>query len=81
MVPELYETWTKFSNNNPDCLTYRSIMYWSKNDARDKYDIIHKDTIEFFINQTIQTHTATEFDLACVLYNMYKERFVCILSR
>ena len=81
MVPELYETWNKFSNNNPDCLTYRSILYWSKNDARDKYDIIHKDTIEFFINQTIQTHTATEFDLACVLYNMYKERFVCILSR
>jgi len=76
-VPELYETWTKFSNNNPDCLTYRSIMYWSKNDARDKYDIIHKDTIEFFISHTIQTSTAFEFDLACVLYNMYKERFVC----
>jgi len=77
LVPELYETWTKFSNNNPDCLTYRSILYWSKNDAREKYDIISKETIEFFILQTLQTDTATEFDLASVLYNMYKERFVC----
>jgi P4 family phage/plasmid primase-like protien len=76
-VPELYETWGKFSHNNPDCLTYRSIMYWSKNDARDKYDAIRKDTIDFFITQSIQTATATEFDLASVLYNMYKDRFVC----
>lgn len=77
-VPELYEMWNKFSHNNADCLTYRSIMYWSKNDARDKYDAIRKDTIDFFITQSIQTATATEFDLACVLYNMYKDRFVCV---
>ena len=74
LVPELYETWNKFSSNT-DGLTYRSIMYWSKNDARDKYDSIRKETIDFFISQTIQT--ATEFDLASVLFNMYKDRFVC----
>ena len=74
LVPELYETWNKFSCNT-EGLTYRSIMYWSKNDARDKYDTIRKETIDFFISQTIQT--ATEFDLASVLYNMYKDRFVC----
>lgn len=73
MVPELYETWTKFSNS--EGLTYRSIMYWSKNDAREKYDTIRKETNDFFIGQTIQT--ATEFDLAQVLHNMYKDRFVC----
>jgi P4 family phage/plasmid primase-like protien len=50
-------------------------MYWSKNDARDKYDSIRTETIDFFISQTIQT--ATEFDLASVLFNMYKDRFVC----
>lgn len=73
-VNELYETWNKFSFNT-DGLTYRSIMYWSKNDARDKYDSIRTETIDFFISQTIQT--ATEFDLASVLFNMYKDRFVC----
>jgi len=75
LIPELHETWNSFSQN-PDCLTYRSIMYWAKNDAKDKYDIIHKETVDFFITQTIQN--PTEFDLASVLYNMFKDRFVCI---
>ena len=72
-VPELYEQWTKFSAS--EGLTYRSIMYWSKNDAREKYDAIRKETIDFFIAQTIQS--PTEFDLASVVFNMYKDRFVC----
>jgi P4 family phage/plasmid primase-like protien len=73
-VPELYETWNKFAAS--EGLTYRSIMYWSKNDAREKYDSIRKETVDFFISQTLQT--ATEFDLASVLFNMYKDRFVCV---
>ena len=73
-VPDLYDTWEKFSHN-PDCLTYRSIMYWSKNDARDKYDAIRAVTVDFFVSLTIQN--ITEFDLAQVLYNMYRDRFVC----
>ena len=75
MVPELYAQWNGFAYN-PEGLTYRSIMYWSKNDASEKYDAIRKETVDFFIDQTIQT--ATEFDLAAVLFNMYKDRFVCV---
>jgi len=74
-VPDLYETWEKFSHNNPDCLTYRSIMFWSKNDAREKYDIIRNETVDYFVSLTLQN--ITEFDLAQVLYNMYRDRFVC----
>ena len=74
MVPELYETWNNFACNT-EGLTYRSIMYWSKNDAREKFDAIRKETIDYFIDQSIQT--ATEFDLAVVVFNMYKDRFVC----
>jgi P4 family phage/plasmid primase-like protien len=73
-VPDLFDQWNKFSAS--EGLTYRSIMYWSKNDAREKYDAIRTETIDFFIAQTIQT--ATEFDLASVLFNMYKDRFVCV---
>ena len=78
-VPDLYEQWEKFSNNtsNSNCLTYRSIMYWSKNDAKEKHDLIQKSTVDYFINITTDTDTPTEFDLACVLFNMYKDRFVC----
>ena len=74
-VPELFEQWSKFEVNNPDSLTYRSIMYWSKHDALEKYKLIRRDTIDFFIEQTVQT--ATEFDIASVLFNLYKDDFIC----
>ena len=37
--------------------------------------IFHKETIDYFIEITLQT--ATEFDLATVLYHISKDRFVC----
>ena len=48
-VSMMFEMWRGFDFDNPDGLTHRSIMYWSKNDARDKYDKIHSETIDFFI--------------------------------
>ena len=75
-VKELYEIWNKFEFANVDGLTHRSIMFWCKNDARQKYNDIRKETIDYFIDQTVQT--ATDFDLASVLYNMFKDDFVCV---
>jgi P4 family phage/plasmid primase-like protien len=75
-VKDLFEIWCSFKSNNEDSLTYRSIMYWSKSDARDKYTLIRKETIDYFIEQSITT--ATEHDLAAVLYNMYKDDFICV---
>jgi P4 family phage/plasmid primase-like protien len=74
-VERLYQQWQKFAHKNPLGLTYRSIMYWSKKDAREKYNEIRKDTIDFFVTQTIQH--PTDFDLALVLYNMTKDKYVC----
>ena len=75
-VKELYELWQTFDNGNTDSLTHRSIMFWCKNDARTKYNEIRTETIDYFIDQTVQT--ATDFDLASVLYNMFKDDFVCV---
>lgn len=74
-VSELYDMWTKFTENNTDGLTSRSIMYWCKKDALDKYNEIKKNTIDYFIEESIKT--GTEFDIACVLYNLYKDDFIC----
>ena len=79
-VSEMYELWKGFDcSGTADGLSHRSIMYWCKRDAFDKYEIIHKNTIDFFIDQT--TIDATEFDLASVLFNIFKDRFVCISIR
>jgi len=75
-VSELFEEWRNFDFNNPDGLTQRSIMYWAKTDSPAAYKKIHEETIDFFIDQTI--NTATEFDIANVLYHIYKDEFVCI---
>ena len=78
MISELYELWGTFNNDNPDGLSNRSIMYWAKNDAYDKYMIIRKETIDYYILQTLAGSKPTEFDLANVLYNMFKDRFICV---
>ena len=75
-VKELYEQWCNFDTTSADNLTHRSIMFWCKNDALTKYNEIRVQTIDYFIEQTVQT--ATDFDLAAVLYNMCKDEFVCV---
>ena len=75
-IKELYEMWCTFNVSNTDGLTHRSIMFWCKNDARTKYNEIRTETIDYFIEQTVQT--ATEHDLASVLFNMFKDDFVCV---
>ena len=82
MVPELFNTWKSFDfGNRIDGLTYRSIMYWSKIDANEEYEKIHKETIDYFIEETVIHPQPTEFDLASVLFNLYKDRFVSVSIR
>lgn len=81
-VPELFNIWKDFDfGTRTDGLTHRSIMYWSKVDARDEYEKIHKETIDYFIEETLQHPQPTEFDLACVLFHLYKDRFVSVSIR
>jgi P4 family phage/plasmid primase-like protien len=74
-VPELFQTWERFNINNQNPLTYKSIMYWAKNEVREKYDAIWKESIDFFVKESLKGGTA--FDLAAVLYSMKKDRYVC----
>lgn len=76
MVPELFDTWCSFDFDNKDGLSNRSIMYWAKTDAPEKFEEIKKETVDYFIDQTIVD--VTEFDLATVLYNIFKDKYVCV---
>ena len=81
-VPSLYQTWKGFDfGNRIDGLTHRSIMYWSKIDAREKYDKIHTETVDYFIEETLRHKQPTEFDLACVLFHLFKDQYVCVSIR
>jgi P4 family phage/plasmid primase-like protien len=69
-------TWRGFSYN-PSGLTNRSIRYWSRRDAPDKYSKVHDLSIDHYIEETIRTDQATDFDLAMVVFQVFKEHFVC----
>jgi P4 family phage/plasmid primase-like protien len=75
-IPEYYDMWSRFSNTNEDCLTFRSIIYWAKQDNYAKYKEVREETISYFVDKTVES--PTDFDFALVLYQMYKDDYMCV---
>jgi P4 family phage/plasmid primase-like protien len=71
------ERWKNMRNDGEDsrCLTNRSIMYWAKMDNPQEYSVIKKTTIRYYMEQT--ANGCTEFDIANVLYQLYKDQYRC----
>jgi len=77
-IPELYISWKKFHRTNQDGtkVTKKSIMYWLRKDSFEEYEKIKKDTIDHYLENAFET--GTEYDIAMVLRQMYKDKFVCV---
>ena len=75
-IPDLYEKWCGFDTYNKEGLTLRSIMYWCKISNEIEYRKIYDKTLQHFVN--VSVHCNTDYDLAYVLYQMYKESFICV---
>jgi P4 family phage/plasmid primase-like protien len=84
-ISEFYEKWQTFSMENEDGLTRRSIVYWAQSDAKERYFAVYKKTIDYYVDITLSNDLVnmngkpetTMVDLAVVLHNMFKNRFVC----
>ena len=81
-VETYYNMWKLFDYKNSDGLTNRSIMYWAKADNKISYSKIRKETISYYIEQTLESilnkEKVGEFDLANVLYQMCKDQYICV---
>ena len=81
-VETYYNMWKSFDYKNSDGLTNRSIMYWAKADNKISYTNIRKETISYYIEQTLESilnkEKVGEFDLANVLYQMCKDQYICV---
>ena len=81
-VETYYNMWKLFDYKNSDGLTNRSIMFWAKTDNLNSYKNIRKETISYYIEQTLESiinkDKVCEFDLANVLYQLCKDQFVCV---
>jgi P4 family phage/plasmid primase-like protien len=73
-IPSLYDEWVNFDKKD-NGITYRSIIYWAKQDAFEEYENVKKNTIDYYVENTL--FEAGDWDYATVLYYMYKDKFVC----
>jgi P4 family phage/plasmid primase-like protien len=75
-IPDLLVRWKKhFKEKKTSGVTKKSIIYWAKQDAYKEYEKVRENTVTHFINETISS--PTEFDFGMVLYQMFKDRYVC----
>lgn len=81
-VPDLCQTWRDFNLRLHGGLTKLSLIHWAKTDAPDEYRKITEDNVDYYIENTINSFNIKEripdFDLATVLYQMYKHEYVCV---
>ena len=77
-IPELYLEWKKFTRSNQEGgkVTRKSIMYWLRKDNPVDYEKIKQTTIEYYLERAYET--GTEYDMAMVLKQMYKDKYVCV---
>jgi P4 family phage/plasmid primase-like protien len=85
-IPDLCEMWRKFDLKIHGGLTKLSLIHWVKTDVPDQYENIRRNTIDFYVERTIKSTSKKDsdrngcgdFDLANVLYQLYKHEFVCV---
>jgi len=92
-IPRLCEMWEKHDSRKQGGLTKLSLIYWARTDAKDQYEIIKANSIQHYLNETIYSNFGgktkseedkngcTDYDLAQVLHQMFKDEFVCVSIR
>jgi P4 family phage/plasmid primase-like protien len=77
-IPELYFQWKKFhkTNQSNKSVTKKSILYWVRKENPDAYDKIKERTVDHYLEKALET--ATEYDIALVLRQMFKDKYVCV---
>jgi len=80
-IPSLYVQWKKYFNVSKEGVTRRSIMYWAKQYNPEGYEQVKNSSIDYYIEETLNMQSKEEFaeyDLARVLKQMYKDKYVCV---
>lgn len=86
-IPDMMDKWMKFDTNNETALTKRSIIYWAREDAREAYDAVRANSVDYHLEQSIRSFSANgkiekgvgsgDSDIAFILKQLYKDKFIC----
>ena len=79
-IPDLFHQWnTYFNKKDGPGLTKNSILYWARHDAPlDKFLEVKRSSLNHYIEETLSTSSATDYDIANVLYHMNKDSYCCV---
>jgi P4 family phage/plasmid primase-like protien len=88
-IPDRVERWQGFDTRKINGLSRRSLLHWAKADAKEEYERVRRETIDYFLEETIRTRGAAtskhddrsgcgDTDIAKVLYELFKHNFVCV---
>jgi len=61
-----------------DVVTIRSIMFWARTDNEVGYELVKAKSVDLAVEDAIKDDSCTEFDIATILYQLYKDAFVCV---
>ena len=73
---KFWKMWLEFGVQNEDVLTDKSIYFWARQDALAQYEEKKKKHINYYLQLTMDTKS--DYDKANVLYQVYKDRFICV---
>ena len=73
-IQNLYREWIKTGKRSQG-ITKKSIIYWAKQDALEAYTKVKNNTLDAFIEKSVVN--INDYDVAMVLYQMYKEQYIC----
>jgi P4 family phage/plasmid primase-like protien len=75
-VADLRLKWNE-SYKSSEVLTLRSIMYWSRTENEQEYIKIKEKSIDRSLEEAVKD-SCSEYDIATILYQCYKDLFVCV---
>ena len=77
-IPSYRSMWNNEFNTKRCELTRGSIMWWCKQDDPIAYDKIKCNTVDYFINKTIEHDKPPDYDIAGILHRMYGDQYKCV---
>lgn len=75
-IGEMYSMWNEMRDEG---LSSRSIMWWALQENEKEFERIKKQTIDYYVDITVIGRT--DYDIAMVLYQLFKDRFKCASHR
>jgi P4 family phage/plasmid primase-like protien len=77
-IRDLYGRWQTFHLHNPNGFTKRSIIYWLKTDAHERFVEIRDKSGHQLLLESLRLPDCGDVDIARIMYHYYKGYHVCV---